>query len=105
MPCWVRPGGRAIGPCWVHYTCTCMCTTQLNAPQPHCTLHSSNSGLHFGREVASPIGGHRRASGARDRLCSDVIGRGGERRRDEHRGWMEVEGDGNAGQRGLQLAN
>jgi len=72
-----------------------------NAPQPHCTLHSSNSGLHFGREVASPIGGHRRASCARDRLCSDVIGRGGARPRDEHACGTEVAGtEGeNTGQR------
>ena len=60
-----------------------MCSMH-DTPQLHCTLHSSNGGLYFGREVASPLGGHRHASGARGRLCSDVIGRGGARQGEKH---------------------
>ena len=77
---------RTCTACALHAHCTRTACTRhsYNAPQLHCTLYSSNGGLHFGREVTSPLGGHQHAAGARGRLCSDVIGRGGRRQGDEH---------------------
>ena len=68
----------------VHYRVGLTRCSMHDTPQLHCTLHSSNGGLYFGREVASPLGGHRHASGARGRLRSDVIGRGGARQGEKH---------------------